>query len=92
MKLNEYQGIVRRNDSGDQALKKIDAVFDLFNGSAKLAIKYKKIMDGDVVSHIPLLLEIGDVLKCVARCASAFGYTLEQVAKENINLKEGSGM
>lgn len=88
MTLDEYQENIMEKELPAKDKKQLGAVLDLAWGTAKLTRKYHKLMEGGAVSHIPLLLEIGYVLRCVAKCANAFGYTMEQVAREEMNLKD----
>jgi len=84
MTLTEYQQRAHATAIYPPEQGRIYTVLGLVGEAGELANKAKKLIRGDVVSHIPLLLELGDVLWYVAECATSHGYSLEQVAKENL--------
>ncbi len=85
MTLNEYQGLAHRTAVYPPEQGRIYTVLGLVGEAGELANKAKKIIRGDVVSHVPLLEELGDILWYVAECATAHGYTLETVAQDNVD-------
>lgn len=84
MNLNEYQKSAHETAVYPLEQGRIYTVLGLVGEAGELANKVKKFIRGDAVSHLPLMAELGDVLWYVAECATAHGYTLEQIAKENL--------
>ncbi len=85
MTLNEYQVEAHKTAVYPPDQARIYTVLGLCGEAGEIANKAKKIIRGDVLSHIPLMDELGDVLWYLAECARAHRYSLNQIAQENLN-------
>lgn len=89
MKLNDYQDAAQRTAiyPSDQGL--IYTVLGLVGEAGEVAEKVKKrIRDGDDGSgnfEDSMAAELGDVLWYLANCASELGYSLSDVALQNLD-------
>lgn len=85
MTLNEYQVEAHKTTVYPPDQARIYTVLGLCGEAGELANKVKKGIRGDVVSLMPLIDELGDVLWYLTECARAHGYSLNQIAERNIN-------
>ena len=84
MTLEEYQYVAHETAIYPPEQGRIYTVLGLLGEAGELANKVKKIIRGDLLTHHPAMEELGDVLWYVAECATAYGYTLEQIASDNL--------
>lgn len=98
MQLNEYQVHCHRYDTYQKTdkvldLGTMDKVLGLVGESGEVADRVKKIMrdhggEPTVEDGVKILLELGDTLWYVAEAAHYFGFSLEEVAKANLDKLE----
>ncbi len=89
MTFNTYEKFTETTDIFIDDVNRMVCVVLGLNGEAgEVAEKFKKIFRGDVKfdknSKEQIALELGDVLWYLSRCASMIDYTLENIAKMNI--------
>lgn len=87
MLLNEFQRETER--TRNPALGARDRLLDAASGLAEesgevLGLVRKHLMQGKPLDRERLLLELGDLLWCLAAAASDAGMTLEEIADANI--------
>lgn len=88
MDLNEYQQFALRTANKDATRKEraTIAALGLTGESGEFADMIKKhIGQGHDLDRLKAMLELGDVLWYIAEAADALGFTLNQVAIENID-------
>lgn len=92
MKLNDYQREAERfavppKEDGNQMLGINEAVFGLLEEAGEVAGKFKRVYRGDRTleeASESIKKELGDVLWYLSQLSLRLGYTLEEVAKDNI--------
>jgi len=88
MNLNKYQEKALETAIYPEQYKIIYPALGLNGEAGEVAEKVKKIMRGDsglsANRMTDIALELGDVLWYVATCAADLGYSLEDIAKMNI--------
>ena len=87
MKMNEYQEKAMEYATHRASLTY--AVLGLSGEAGEVAEKYKKVLrdDAGVITHerrVEIKRELGDVLWYVSCVAKHLGFTLEQIAQENV--------
>lgn len=85
--LNEYQREAARtmNKSLTEHQTEMHAVFGMCSEVGEIQGIYQKIYQGHKAEEEHLKKELGDLLWFIAEYATANGWTLCEVAKENIN-------
>jgi NTP pyrophosphatase (non-canonical NTP hydrolase) len=93
MKLSDYQIKAREFSTYDKQYDVFYPILGLTGEAGEVANKFKKVIrdkDGviDVQSNLEMAMELGDVLWYVSALATDLGYSLEDIAKMNINKLE----
>jgi NTP pyrophosphatase (non-canonical NTP hydrolase) len=98
MKIDEYQRLAGRTAVyPDKGANLTYPILGLVGEAGELANKYKKILRGDAyVNNLKygMIDELGDVLWYVAAVASELGFSLAEIAADNLRklaLREASG-
>ncbi|HSW79092.1 MAG TPA: nucleoside triphosphate pyrophosphohydrolase family protein [Candidatus Babeliales bacterium] len=89
MTLDEYQKIALSTDVNQDTHIFFDRMFGLVGESGEMADKVKKWIrddkaDWEKLDKKDMMTELGDVLWYVATLAETLGYSLDEVAKNNV--------
>ena len=87
MTLNEYQELAARtiNKSLSEDEREAHALFGLASETGELLGLYQKSLQGHEFNDEHMLKECGDILWMMAELLTANGYTLDDVARMNID-------